>query len=159
MSKKVVVTEEMVAKVTPGSRETYTGEVQKKITVQLKSGDRIVMVEGSVEYQRVGLFLKQGDIMSFEATGIRPWSFKNDEDKDVHMSDIEGLDLSTLVVKPGLWDEKPFEGLEGRSACTSFAPPRARTAAPVSGQGQFTAQPHEAEAGTAATGTTGGPEM
>lgn len=157
MSMKIVVTDEQVTKVARTSIELQSGEIQKRVTVTLESGVRVVMKEGEALYQRVGRFVQQGDIMSFTADDFNVSSFKPEGgDREIKLKEVLGL--KDVTVKAGIWSDDPIEGLGGREAVTDdkFSAPRTRaTAPPVSGAGQFIA-PEAGATANAATGTDTG---
>jgi hypothetical protein len=151
MSRKIVVEAEQVVKLAYTTVPLFNGEEQKRITATLDCGDRIVMREGEALFQSVGLYLKQGDMLSFTADDYDVNRFKLDgNEREIVLKELRSV--KDLTVVAGAWSDAPVAALADRPAATNFAPPRAKTAAPVSGAGQFVA-PTEAPVAGAATAT------
>jgi hypothetical protein len=155
MSRKIVVEQEQVVKLAYTTVPLFSGEEQKRITATLECGDRIVMREGEALFQSIGLYLRQGDILSFMADEFDVNRFKPEgAEKDIVLKELKGL--KDVTVEAGIWSDAPVEALKDRAAAINFAAPRTKTAAPpIGGAGNFTAPPVGAEtAPAAATGTT-----
>ncbi len=154
MSRKIVVEGEQVVKLAYTTVPLFSGEEQKRVTATLECGDRIVMREGEALFQSVGLYLKQGDILSFVADDFSENRFKPEgAEKDIVLKELKGL--KDVQVEAGIWSDAPVEALKDRQPAANFAPPRAKSAAPpIGGAGNFTAPVAGAEAQPAVAGAT-----
>lgn len=144
MASKTVVERAVVTRLSPiVVKFAQSGDEVLQITAQLDDGKRIVMREGEALFHSCGQYLRQGDVMSFEADIVPNTWLDKETGKPVCQLQYEGI--QNLTVEKGAWSETAMAGLDGREAIArdKFRAPRQKdaTAPPIGGPANFQAAP------------------
>lgn len=164
MAMKHVIEKEIIGKIDFVKNENkWTKEMQNLISVTLGNGVKLTFFENEATFHSVGRFLKQGDIISFDAEKYSTREWQDSEGQTRTTVSLSGL--SNIDVEQGAWSDQPIEGLSGRQAASDemfkVRIPR-DTSAPVgSSSAVFTAKETitGVDSAVAASATSGNPEI
>jgi hypothetical protein len=134
MAKKCLVEKDLVVKVAGKLTKSFTGEEFRSVTATLECGLRVTIRDTDPEFHRFAKYLKKGDMLSFEYTGERPWSFTAEarEGQETGRT-FEGVDVISwkdMHAEAGNWTEEVDSDFANRSEAT-FTERQATTARPT----------------------------